>query len=71
MERIYEFNLGEIDKASGKPIIHEFHIDLESFYRPSVLPLMLSSMLRNNPWRTKESLELEKKLVDHFLPGRS
>lgn len=67
MERVFELNFGEIDKNSGKPIIHELHIDLDEFSRPSVLPLMLSSMLKHESWRTKESLELEKKLVDHFL----
>lgn len=52
MERIFELNLGEIDKASGKPIIHELHIDLESFRpRASILSLVFSSMFKHEGWK--------------------
>lgn len=71
MERIFEFDFGENDRTTGKPIVHELHIDIDWPTERPILPLVLFSRLKHESWRTKESLELEKKLVDHFLPGRS
>lgn len=71
MERIFELNFGEIDKASGKPIVHELHVDLDAINRRFSRALLYSLPLKHESWGTKESLELEKKLVDHFLSRKS
>lgn len=61
MERIFELNLGEIDKASGKPIVHEIHIDPESFRpRGSILSLVYSSMFKHESWKD-DSLDASDK----------
>lgn len=56
MERIFEINFGDIDKATGKPVVHEIHIDSDSFAtKDSVLSLVSSSMFEHEGWDTDTS----------------